>query len=45
MITSCESDDICPESSQKTPRLIITFYDISNPELRKDVENLAIYRL
>lgn len=45
MITSCESDDICPESSQKTPRVIITFYDISNPELRKDVENLAIYRL
>ncbi len=42
---ACESDDICPELTNSTPRLIITFYDIENVETRKDVENLAIYAI
>ncbi len=44
-VLSCESDDICAESINSTPRLIITFYDAENIETRKDVENLAIYAI
>jgi len=44
-IYNCESDDICAESTNSTPRLIITFYDMENIETRKDVENLAIYAI
>ena len=40
---NCESDDICPESTLTTPRMIITFYDINNPEERKNVESLGVY--
>lgn len=29
---SCEKDDICPETTQTTPRLVIEFYDLSNPD-------------
>ena len=39
----CESDDICPESTPTTPRLIITFYDVENPESKKNIESLGIY--
>ena len=42
-LTSCEKDDICPESTQTTPRLVITFYDINNTQERKNVESLAVY--
>ena len=45
LVFSCESDDICAESTNSTPRLIITFYDMENIETRKDVENLAIYAI
>ena len=41
----CESDDICTESTNSSPRLIITFFDMENVETRKDVENLAIYAI
>ena len=40
---NCESDDICPESTLTTPRMIITFYDVNNPEVRKNVESLGVY--
>ena len=40
---NCESDDICPESTLTTPRMIITFYDVNNPEERKNVESLGVY--
>lgn len=40
---NCESDDICPESALTTPRLVITFFDINNPDERKNVESLGIY--
>ena len=40
---NCESDDICPESTLTTPRLIVTFYDEENPEERKNIESLGVY--
>ena len=42
-LTGCEKDDICPESTQTTPRLVITFYDIDNTQERKNIESLAVY--
>ena len=41
----CESDDICPETTPTTPRIIITFYDINNPDEKKTVESLAVYAI
>lgn len=32
---SCERDDICPESTSTTPRLIIDLLDSENPENKK----------
>ena len=40
--SSCEKDDICDAATATTPRLIIEFYDITNPSLTKNVANLAI---
>jgi len=37
VITSCETDEICYQTIQPTPSLVITFYDIDNPETRKEV--------
>jgi hypothetical protein len=37
---SCEKDDICAEET--TPRLVLEFYDISNPSNFKNVLNLKI---
>lgn len=43
MVTaSCEPDDICASSTPTTPKLVIRFYDSSNPNEFKVVENLAI---
>lgn len=28
----CEKDDICPETTQTTPRLVIEFYDLTSPD-------------
>lgn len=39
---NCERDDICPESTATTPKLIIRFYDISNQSETKRVTNLQI---
>lgn len=38
--SGCEKDDICTEET--TPRLILEFYDISNPSNLKSVVNLLI---
>ncbi|GAA4231171.1 DUF6452 family protein [Postechiella marina] len=38
---SCERDDICPESTPTTPRLIIDFYDVSIQENSKNVFGLV----
>lgn len=40
--SSCEKDDICDATTSTTPRLIIQFYDVSNPTTLKLVNNLAI---
>jgi len=37
VISSCETDEICDQTIQPTPSLFITFYDIDNPETRKEV--------
>jgi hypothetical protein len=39
-LSSCEKDDICAEET--TPRLVLEFYDISNPSNLKNVENLKV---
>ena len=39
---SCEKDDICDANTPTTPRLIIEFYDISNPSVLKNVTNLKV---
>jgi hypothetical protein len=40
---NCERDDICAEGTPTTPRLIIEFYDFSNPEQLKNVVRLTAY--
>jgi hypothetical protein len=42
VFSSCEKDDVCSESTPTTPRLIINFYDLTNPTLTKNVTNLGI---
>ncbi|MFT5846185.1 MAG: hypothetical protein ACJARX_001317 [Psychroserpens sp.] len=43
MITwSCERDDICAEATPTTPRLIIEFYNINNPDQLKTVRQLTV---
>ncbi|MFT4612551.1 MAG: hypothetical protein ACJA1H_001501 [Glaciecola sp.] len=39
---SCERDDICAEATPTTPRLIIRFYDINNPNNLKQVRQLEV---
>lgn len=39
---SCERDDICPESTITTPKLIIDAYDTLNPDNKKNVSGLLI---
>ena len=45
IISSCEKDDICSETTQTTPQLIITFYDAADIEQSKTVESLAVYAI
>ena len=40
--SSCEKDDICEATTATTPKLIIEFYDILNPLVKKNVTNLAV---
>lgn len=40
---ACERDDICSEAIQATPRLIIEFYDINEPESPKTVNDLSVF--
>ncbi|WP_072403319.1 DUF6452 family protein [Flaviramulus basaltis] len=39
---SCERDDICPENTPTTPRLIIDLYDAANPENKKNAFDLVV---
>ncbi len=40
--TACEKDDICDSTTGTTPRLIIDFYDVTNPTVPKNITNLGI---
>lgn len=40
---SCERDDICPEGSPSTPRLLVEFFDIADTDVLKDVPRLTVY--
>ena len=40
--SSCEKDDICDANTSTTPRLVIKFYDFSNPSTLKNVTNLKV---
>jgi hypothetical protein len=40
--SSCEKDDICDPDTATTPRLIIDFYSVTNPTIKKNVTNLAL---
>lgn len=39
---SCERDDICPDSTPTTPRLLIDLLDASNPDNKKNVFDLIV---
>tara|TARA_R110002049_G_scaffold309298_2_gene520498 strand:- start:20746 stop:21291 length:546 start_codon:yes stop_codon:yes gene_type:complete len=41
-VISCERDDICPESTQTTPKLVIQAYDAAVQENRKNIFGLRI---
>jgi hypothetical protein len=43
--SSCEKDDICEATTPTTPKLVIEFYDILNPTVKKNVTNLAVKEL
>jgi len=38
--SSCEKDDICDANTPTTPRLVINFFDFTNPSVKKSVSNL-----
>ncbi len=40
--SSCEKDDICDANTPTTPRLVIDFYNRSNPTIKKMVTNLKV---
>ncbi|HMI05999.1 MAG TPA: DUF6452 family protein [Flavobacterium sp.] len=40
--SSCEKDDICDADTDTTPRLMIQFYDYTNPEVPKNVTKLKV---
>jgi hypothetical protein len=40
--SSCEKDDICDANTVTTSRLVISFYDINNSSVLKNVTNLKI---
>ncbi|MDC1197314.1 DUF6452 family protein [Algibacter sp.] len=39
---SCERDDICPDATPTTPRLIIDLLDALNPDTKKNVFDLVV---
>ncbi len=40
--SGCEKDDICAESTETTPRLVIEFYNKSIPSDKKNVTDLSV---
>jgi hypothetical protein len=41
-LPSCEKDDLCAEDTNTTPRLVISFFDYTDPDLAKQVTNLKV---
>lgn len=41
-LMGCQRDDICPESAETTPLLIIRFYDFEEPTQTRSPQNLVI---
>lgn len=41
-LSSCEKDDICDPNTPTTPRMVLSFYDINNPSVKKSVTRLKI---
>ncbi|PCI35565.1 MAG: hypothetical protein COB60_02275 [Flavobacteriaceae bacterium] len=41
VISSCETDEICDQTIQPTPSLVVTFYDNDNPDTRKEVTDFS----
>lgn len=42
LLSGCQKDDICPESTQVTPLLIIEFYDVEDNTRLKAVQSLTV---
>lgn len=42
LFSGCEKDDICDANTVTTPRLVVEFYDISNPTTLKNVVSLKV---
>ena len=42
-IFGCEKDDICPDTTPTTPRLIFEFYEFNNPNVLRSVSNLKVF--
>ncbi len=40
--SGCEKDDICDTATPTTPKVVIEFYDIANPTVKKNVVNLGV---
>lgn len=41
-ILGCQRDDICPESAETTPLLIIRFYDVEEPTESRAPQNMLV---
>ena len=42
LLISCERDDICPDATPTTPRIIIDLLDALNPDTKKNVFDLVV---
>lgn len=40
--SGCEKDDICDANTPTTPKIVIEFYDVTNPTVLKNVVNLGV---
>ena len=43
LLLCCEKDDICAENTATTPKLIVRFYDVNNPDQTKQVSDILVY--
>jgi len=43
IFSACEKDDICSQSTQTTPKIVISFYEYLNPSIEKSFIKLEIF--